>query len=196
MDQTKTVKTILISLFLTVILIDGCNQSPVPKPRGYFRIDFPDKVYTRYDSVCPFIFEYPTYGIITEDEYSKEPCWINIEFKEYKGTIHLSYKEVSGNLDLLIEDAHKLAYKHTVKADAIEENLLENRQKSVYGILYNIRGNAASSIQFFVTDSVSNYLRGALYFSAQPQKDSLAPVIEFFREDVIHLIETLEWKQE
>jgi len=73
---------------------------------------------------------------------------------------------------------------------------LENRQKSVYGILYNIRGNAASSIQFFVTDSVSNYLRGALYFSAQPQKDSLAPVIEFFREDVIHLIETLEWKQE
>ena len=101
---------------------------------------------------------------------------------------------VDDNLSLLTEDAHRLAYKHSVKADAIEEKLWNNPDKEVYGIIYNIKGNAASSVQFFLTDSIRHYLRGSLYFYSQPDKDSLAPVIDFFREDIIHLVETLEWK--
>ena len=124
------------------------------------------------------------------DEY----CWFNIEFPDYKGKLHLSYMDVSHNLKLLTDDAHKLAYKHSVKADAIEERLWINDEKNVYGIIYLISGDAASSVQFFVTDSLNHYLRGSLYFDAQPDKDSLAPVINFFRDDIVHLIETLEWK--
>lgn len=134
------------------------------------------------------------YGNIVVEPGTAEPCWFNIEFPEYRAKIYLSYKEVNGNLNLLVDDAYKLAYKHTVKADAIEESYWENNEKNVFGTVYFIKGNAASSIQFYVTDSIRNYLRGSLYFNAQPDKDSLAPVIDFFSEDVIHLIETLEWK--
>ena len=172
----------------------SCHRIDSPKPRGLFRIDLPEKEYVSYNSSCPFTFEYPVYGKIVTDPYSDEPCWFNIEFPQYKGQIYLSYKPVNGNIDLLIEDAHKLAYEHAVKADAIEENYWENAERHVYGTVYLISGNAASSIQFYVTDSTTNYLRGSLYFYTQPDKDSLAPVINFFRQDVIHLVETLEWK--
>lgn len=121
-------------------------------------------------------------------------CWFNIVFPDYKGKLHLTYMEVKNNLRALTDDAHKFAYKHSVKADAIEERLWINDDENVYGIIYLISGDAASSVQFFVTDSLSHYLRGSLYFNTQPNKDSLAPVINFFRKDVVHLIETLKWK--
>ena len=185
--------TILAILALSLALF-SCKNSKVPKPRGHFRIDLPEKEYTRYDSTCPFTFEYPVYAIISSDPDSDEPCWFNIEFPAYRGRIYISYKHVDNNIGLLIEDAHKMAYEHTVKADAIEESEWNNPDRHVYGTVYRIRGNAASSIQFYVTDSTTNYLRGSLYFDAVPDKDSLAPVINFFSEDVIHMVETLEWK--
>jgi len=177
-----------------LFLISSCGNNNVPKPRGHFRIDLPEKNYTRFDSVCPFTFEYPVYSVIRKEPGMDEFCWFNIEFPDYKGKVHLSYMEVQNNLGLLTDDAHKLAYKHSVKADAIEEKLWINEEKNVYGIIYLISGDAASSVQFFVTDSLSHYLRGSLYFDVQPDKDSLAPVISFFRDDIVHLIETLEWK--
>lgn len=181
---------------LTVLLVSGCGETVVPKPRGHFRIDFPDKEYIRFDSTCPFIFDYPLYGKIEQNEPDDPSCWFNICYNDYSGKLHLSYYQVTDNLEALIEDAHKLAYKHTVKADAIEENQWINNQEKVYGLVYNIKGNAASSVQFYLTDSVRHYLRGALYFNTQPDKDSLTPVIDFFREDVRYMIETFEWKYE
>ncbi len=183
----------LVAICLALSMF-SCNSNSVPKPRGHFRIDLPVKEYIRFDSICPFTFEYPVYSLIKQEPGMDEYCWFNIEFPDYKGKLHLSYMDVSNNLKLLTDDAHKLAYKHSVKADAIEEKLWINDEKSVYGIIYLISGDAASSVQFFVTDSLSHYLRGSLYFDAQPDKDSLAPVIQFFREDIVHLIETLEWK--
>ena len=188
------VRTILFIVPAALIFLFSCKDGATPKPRGHFRIDLPEKAYTQYNSDCPFTFEYPVYGNIVVEPGSAEPCWFNIEFPRYRAKIYLSYKEVNGNLDLLVDDAYKLAYKHTVKADAIEESYWENIESRVFGTVYFIKGNAASSIQFYVTDSTRNYLRGSLYFNAQPDKDSLAPVIDFFSEDVIHLIETLEWK--
>lgn len=176
-------------------MLIGCQSAPIPKPRGYFRLEFPEKQYRVLDSTFPYRFSYPTYGYIVKDKYSaSEKYWINIEFPRYKAKIHISYKEVHGNIDTLIEDIRTLAYKHTIKADAINEKLFSNPEKKVYGILYDIRGNAASSFQFYVTDSVKHFLRGALYFSVHPNKDSLAPAIEFFGKDMTYLIETLEWK--
>lgn len=195
MKMKNRIPSILyLPVLCLVLLIYSCRNNSVPKPRGHFRIDLPTKEYIKFDTLCPFTFEYPVYSVINKEPGMDEYCWFNIEFPEYKGKLHLSYMDVTNNLKLLTDDAHTLAYKHSVKADAIEEKLWINDEKSVYGIIYLISGDAASSVQFFVTDSLSHYLRGSLYFEAQPDKDSLAPVIDFFREDIVHLIETLEWQ--
>jgi len=190
----KTIDFRLIFLLLVSALM-ACTENPVPKPRGYFRMSFPEKQYQLLDTIYPFTFEYPVYGnIISEEKGQDQGEWISISFPDYKAKIHLSYKDITGNLNLLTEDARTLAYKHTYKADAIDEQVFINPEQKVYGILYDIKGNSASSIQFYVTDSSEHYLRGALYFRCQPNKDSLAPAIEYFTADVVHLIETLRWK--
>ncbi|MEE4198906.1 MAG: gliding motility lipoprotein GldD [Bacteroidales bacterium] len=187
---------ILGIIVLTIsILSGGCKRNHTPKPRGYVRIDLPEKEYTRYQSECPYTFLYPTYTIIEKDSSRlSEKCWININYKDYGGKIHISYKDVDGDIGQILEDTRNLAYKHTLKADAITEKVFVKPEQKVYGTVYEIAGNAASSIQFFLTDSTDHYLRGALYFNAEPEKDSLAPLINFVREDIIVLIESLEWK--
>ncbi len=143
----------------------------------------------------PYTFEYPSYGkIVPDTDYITEPCWINIDFPEFDGKIHISYKEVNQNLNDFIEDSRTLTYKHTIKAEAIKETVYTNPERKVHGILYDIKGNAASSIQFYLTDSNAHFLRGALYFNVQPDRDSLAPVISFIREDIIHMVESFAWK--
>lgn len=189
---------ILSSIIILTIFFGGtsCKKKSVPKPRGYFRIDLPEKEYQLFDSTCPYTFEYPVYSKIVPDSgYNTEPCWINILYPAYNANIHVSYKKIDNNLNDMIEDAHKLVYKHTIKADAINEEMFRNYGEKVYGILYDIHGDAASSLQFWLTDSTNNYLRGALYFMVEPEPDSLAPVIAFIKEDITHMIETMNWKK-
>jgi len=181
-------------ILLIITLSTACNRKNTPKPRGYYRISFPERNYQHYSSPCPYSFEYPVYGRVLKDlERGSEPCWINIDFPAFNGKIHISYKPVVNNLNSYLEDTYALAYKHTVKAESIQEQLIDNREKKVFGILYNIEGNTASSVQFFLTDSTQHFLRGALYFKTSIDKDSLAPIIEFFKEDVLHFIDTFEW---
>ena len=180
-----------------LILICGisCRESYTPKPRGYLRIEFPEKEYILFDSTCPFTFAYPVYSkVVPDTEFYSEPCWMNIEFPPFNGKIHISYKEINGNLYQYTEDSRSLAYKHTIKADAIKETVYSDSRANVYGILYDIKGDAASSLQFYLTDSNHHFLRGSLYFNVEPDKDSLAPVISYFREDIVHLIESFDWK--
>jgi gliding motility-associated lipoprotein GldD len=182
-------------IFILICSLTCCRNSVVPKPEGYFRIDLPGKSYRLYDTLCPFTFEYPVYGKISYDVGKiSEPCWFNIEFPQYKAKIHISYKVISNNLESILKESNDFAYSHSIKADAINEQPWQNVNKKVFGILYDIKGNTASSVQFFVTDSTKHFLRGALYFTAQPDEDSLAPVIQFFREDIVHLVETFKWK--
>lgn len=194
-NSYKFIYTILLAS-LVLIIISSCNnkKSYTPKPRGYFRIEFPQKGYMVYDNNQHFKFEYPKYSEIKILINENDSSWININYPEFNGTIHLSYFAVKDNLPLMLEDSRKLAYKHTIKADAISEQRFENYEDHVYGILYDIEGNAASAVQFFLTDSSSHFLRGALYFNVEPNKDSLAPVLNFVRKDIINLIETFEWK--
>jgi len=189
----KSSSYLVIACLLVVFF--GCQSNPIPKPRGYFRLNFPEKNYRAFDSLFPYRFYYPTYGkIIMDNQSGAEKYWINIDFPDYKAKVHISYKAVNGNINTLIEDVRTLAYKHSIKADAINEKLFANPGKKVYGTLYDIKGNAASSYQFYVTDSVKHFLRGALYFSVHPNKDSLAPAIDYFGRDMTFLIESLEWK--
>ncbi len=183
-------------IVLLIIILVGCGRSVTPKPRGYLRFDFPKKEYIKFDNNYPYSFEYPDYGKMVHDtDKNSEPYWMNIEFKPFKAKIHISYKNVNNNIAKYIEDSHTLAYKHSVKADAIIEELISNKNADVYGLIYDIKGNTASSVQFYVTDSLRNFLRGSLYFDSQPNKDSLAPAIDFFRKDIIHLIETFKWQK-
>lgn len=194
--RNKQTWGLLLFFTTSFILLLSCHRSYTPKPRGFFRIDFPERKYQVYQSNCPYSFEYPVYArVVPDKELNSEPCWINIEFPDYNGKIHISYKPIHGNLNLLLEDSYALAYKHTVKADAIEEHLISKPREKVYGILYDIEGNAASSVQFVLTDSTEHFLRGALYFRTTINKDSLAPVIKFFREDILHFIDTFKWTE-
>lgn len=194
------VKRNITKFFFRVILIilistGACKHHYTPKPRGYFRIAFPTKEYLRYPGPCPFTFEYPAYSTLDRDTGAfSEPCWYNITFPEYHAKINLTYKKISGNLGEILEDTHELAYKHTVKADAIRETTFVDDSLKVYGILYDILGNTASNVQFFLTDSTLHYVRGALYFDLEPDIDSLEPVIRYLRKDVIHMMETFSWQ--
>ena len=186
----------VICFLLMILILFSCRQNYTPKPPAYFRIDFPEREYRMYDTISPFMFEYPVYGNLA---YLIPPvsdsCWLNINFPKYKGTIHLSYRKIDSNLDQLMEDSWKFVYsKIAMRADAVNRREYENPELNVYGTIYDIKGDAASTVQFFVTDSVKHFLRGSLYFSVQPNYDSLAPAIHFFREDIIHLIETVKWK--
>ncbi len=191
----KNVFIIFLSVIMIGFLVSSCQDTTyTPKPRGYFRIDFPHKTYKKYDSACPFTFEYPVYANVeVDDERNGEPCWLNVQFPKFNGTLHLSYKELKNNLQRYTEDSRTLTNKHIVKASAIDETPIKT-PNGVYGIKYDIEGNTASSVQFYVTDSVHHFLRGALYFNVQPQVDSLAPVIRFVEDDIDHIISTLNWK--
>jgi gliding motility-associated lipoprotein GldD len=180
---------------LFFIIGTSCKKEYVPKPRGYFRISFQEKIYHKLDSVgLPYNFEVPGYGkIVPDHDRLSENYWINLKIPTHKAEVNISYKTVKNNLEQLMLDSYRLAHKHDVKADAINERVFVNAEKKVYGTIYMIEGNAASPLQFYLTDSTHNFLRGALYFREVPNIDSLRPVIDFIRPDIIRLIETTEW---
>jgi gliding motility-associated lipoprotein GldD len=178
------------------LLFSACSEHYTPKPTGYFRIDLPEKKYEIFNpAACPFTFEKPTYTIVVADNrYKAEPCWYDINYEQLQGKINLTYLPVNNDLINHTENCRTLAYKHAVKANGIDEILIHSSDGKSGGIMYEIKGNAASSIQFFLTDSNKHLIRGALYFNCPPQSDSLAPVIDFCKKDIERLIYTLQWK--
>ncbi len=196
--MNPNIRPFFTSCILIFTLI-ACNSEYSPKPRGYFRIDFPPHVYQSFDRPeFPYSFEYPVYGNIVRDtsffgDRPENPYWINIEFPRFNARIYISYKQVNGNFDKLREDAYKMTYKHTYKASSIEDSLISTTL-GVHGIFFNVGGNAATAKQFFVSDSTRHFLRGALYFDTTPNSDSLSIVNDFLQVDMEHLINTLRWK--
>ena len=185
-------------ILLLFILMPSCGSNETPKPRGFFRIALPEKVYVQFDEQHPYRFEYPKYAHVIPDTRDwAEPYWADIVFDIFNARLHLSYKPVSNPWELqgYLEDAYTFIHRHIPKATAIRDELFVNEEDRVYGTLIRIRGrDAASALQFWVTDSLQHFLRGALYFNVTPDNDSLAPVIEFLEEDVRHLMHTLEWQ--
>ena len=187
----------LILLWTVLFLALACSgPERSPRPYGYHRIALPQKAYQEFDAPgYPYRFEYPVYGKIVPDTSRQSGAyWVDLRFPEYNGAVHISYKAIDQNLTAYTEDARDMAYKHAVRADAIQEQLIRLPRHNVYGTFYEIGGDAASALQFYITDSSRHFLRGALYFRAQADRDSLGPVIRFFRQDIYHLIETTAWK--
>ena len=189
--------TLLVVLSIGVIAI-SCddNDNYLPKPRGYFRIDLPEKAYTRVDTIEKYSFECPQYALVTPDPYSpNEKNWINIEMPPFKGSIHLTHKPVNNNLSDYLEDVHTMVTKHLQKANGVRDSLIVNDEHHVYVMFIEMDGKGvATPMQFYLTDSTRKFVRGALYLIFQPNNDSMQPVIKFIREDIDHLINTFEWK--
>lgn len=187
-----------LSLLLScVLIVSACGDQSTPKPRGYFRIDLPETHFVSFDTTYPFTFEHNDKGIITpfKRDSIHEPYWINIEYPMFKGTLFLSYKKIQDNLQVYIADSWEFVNKHIPKADAIIHTEIFYPENRVYGLSFKIHGSAAASpAQFYVSDSTTHFLRGALYFDAIPNNDSLQPVIEFITHDMEHLLKTLKWK--
>ena len=191
-----------ISYFLVLFfLITSCNSDPRPRPKGYFQIDFPEKKYVLFDQPgYPYTFEYPIYGKVIKDstffdDQPENPYWVNLDFPSLGGRMYLSYKTVGGKnvFSKLVEDAFKMTSKHSLKATSIDEIAVEGGL-GVKGFVFDVGGNAATGKQFFVSDSTKHFLRGALYFDATPNYDSIRPVEQFLYKDMQHLIQTLKWR--
>lgn len=188
------IKPDFIVIFICVLLTSACDEPLIPKPKGYFRIDLPEHSYrpAEFDK-CPFRFEIPVYSeILPDTNRLSEPCWWYVVFPKFNAALYLSYKPLKNNLYQFIEDAHSLAYSHTVKANEINHRKILMGKNG--GLMYEIGGNAASPLQFYLTDSVNHFLRGSLYFNALPNADSVAPVTRFLKTDIEHMLQTLEWK--
>lgn len=189
---------IAFTAIVVLTIAASCNREPnyLPKPRGYFRIDMPEKAYVTVDTIGAYRFECPQYAIVTPDPYApEEKNWVNIEMPQFKGSIHLTHKKVHGNLGEYLEDVHTMIVKHLQKANGIQDSLIAIDEHKVYGMFIEMDGKGvATPMQFYLTDSTDNFVRGALYFNFLPNNDSMQPVIHFIREDIDHLIGTFEWK--
>lgn len=188
----------LILFFSIICVFQACEERDikVPKQRGYFRIDLPERNYVQFsEKDFPYLFNVPSYAKVEKDtDVGAEPYWINVQFPTMKATVHISYQKLQNNLGEIVDDVHYFAFKHEVRADAINTKEFHYDEKHVHGLLFDIKGDAASVLQFCVTDSTKNFVRGALYFNVPPNKDSLAPVVNFVRDDIIELINSFEWK--
>jgi len=207
---------LVIMLFAFV----ACNSPYGTRKRGYFQIDFPERSYQRFERPdFPYSFEYPSYARITQDstyfdDNPENKFWVNVDFPQFHGRIFLSYKEIGGRslykikqpnstykdsfgineFDKMVNDAFTLTNKNNVVSNSIRDSLVET-PLGLHGVFFRVGGNAATAKQFFLTDSVSHFLRGALYFDTTPNADSLKPVHDFLQKDLDHLINTLRWKK-
>ena len=183
---------------LSLVLLASCGEVNddydfYPKPISGSKIVFPQKEYKSFVSDCNYKFEIPIYSNLLLDT-NVNNCNGNLRFENFNAELYLTYINVDTNLMYNIEYSRKLAYDHSIKADAIEEAVIKNTDNKTYGVQYKIKGNAASNYQFYVTDSTNHFLRGALYFNTAPNYDSIQPTLEFMMADFDHMIKTINWE--
>ena len=193
----------ILFFLLFFLAMAGCEtETPVPKPRAYPRVVYPLKEFQGFQTdFCDFTCEIPKYATIARDttffdEKPKDDCWFNLEVKELNAKVYCSYYPIRStkDFDKLVGDAFEMVNKHNIKASSINQQLVDRPEAKVHGIIFDIEGPVATTYQFFVTDSTRHFLRGALYFETHARPDSLAPVVNFMKDDINHMVSTLQWK--
>ena len=179
-------------LFLVICGV-GCRTEPIPKPRAYFRIDLPEQTYTTWHAPNSLTAEIPAYAVIRPGRSENRSKWYDLHFPGQRAIVHLTHSTVEDDLFALIEDAHAFKTTHEEKAARILRDRILRPDAHVFGTVFDVDGDVASPMVFYVTDSTDHFLYGALYFNTRPNADSLAPVTERIRADVRHLLSTLEW---
>lgn len=179
-----------VAILFIVCCFTACNDT-LPKPKAMLRLEYEEPYYEPFELVdCPYVFD-KNYVAIPEKVSN---CGVDLAYPRMKGAIYISYRNVNGDVDKLLADVQKLTYKHVVKADNIVEQPYVNPEKKKYGMFYEVSGNAASQSQFYITDSVSHFITGSIYFNSRPNYDSILPAAVYLREDVRRIMESLEWK--
>jgi gliding motility-associated lipoprotein GldD len=199
----KQIKSIVSSQWCVVVvmalLLSACEKSYFPKPLGYNRLELPDPSYRTLPDTFPYTFEYSRHARLLDDTSAiNERYWIELYYPEIRSNIHITYKPLRKNKKLLkefLDDAYNLTAKHQIKAYAINE-IITKTAGGLTAVIAELEGEVPSQFQFTITDSTENFLRGALYFNTQVQNDSLAPAIEYMKKDIMHLINTFEWKND
>lgn len=190
--------TALLGLVLLTTLTTSCTEDPVPKPRGYFRIDLPPDSTHTVTSHCPFTAEVPVYAQLVKGKGSGRDdgrtCWSDMLFPEQRAAVHMTWRRVDGDLPELVRDAHEFKDKHMALATRIKVEEVLRDSNRVFGTIFAVDGNVASPMVFYLTDSVSNFLYGALYFDVRPNADSLAPVTDRIRTDISRFAHSLRWE--
>lgn len=176
---------------ITLLIVISCNKDVTPKPDGFLSLEYPKPTYEVYDyATCGFSFNKNTLANIKLEEN----CSFKIDYPKMKASIYINYRPVQNNLTLLLKDAQKLTYNHTIKADDIQESVFEHPEKKVYGMFYRVIGDAATNVQFYATDSTRNFVVGTLYFYTKPNFDSIYPATKYIEDDMRTIMESLEWK--
>lgn len=175
-------------VFLSVF---GCKNDVLPKPSSQLRLDYPVAEYVHFENDCPFTFSMNSEAVIK----AKSDCNFEINYPKMKATIYISYKPVNNNITSLLKDAQKLTYEHVIKADDILEQPFINNDHKVYGMFYQVNGNAATNAQFYVTDSIKHFIDCSVYFYAKPNFDSVMPAASYVKNDMQALMESLKWKK-
>jgi len=195
---TKWTKLQFGLCFALALLVASCGTEYIPKPKGYNRIDLPEQTYQPLKAGHPYSFEYSSHAKVRPDSSMiAEPHWIHIIYPTMGADVQLTYKDLQGSdkmLNDMVEDARKLTGKHQIKAYSIEETEIRTPTGDMASV-FELEGEVPSQFQFYVTDSSTHFLRGALYFRTATQNDSLAPVIEFIKRDVVHMLNTLKWQE-
>jgi gliding motility-associated lipoprotein GldD len=179
----------LVFIFISLFILNGCKEETLPKPPAYLRLDFEDNGYVKHESNC-YHFEKNNASNIKKEK----DCNLELHYPKQKATIYLTYRPVVNNINILLSDAQKLTYEHVIKADEIEERPYINKNRKVYGMFYNVTGNAATNTQFYITDSTKHFMVGSLYFYAKPNYDSIFPAIEFIKKDMVKIMESTQWQ--
>ena len=187
MLKNNIVFLICVTVFFLLI---SCKEQTLPKPDSQLRLEYPMAHYAAFENHCPFTFNINDNANIKEDK----ECGFEIKYSKMKATIFITYKTVNGNINTLLRDAQKLTYEHVIKADGILEQPFINKEKRVYGMFYQVNGNAATNSQFYVTDSVKHFVTGSVYFYAKPNFDSIMPAADYIKNDMQTLMESLKWK--
>ncbi len=192
----RTLKLLAPLVFVISTTFISCgDEGFTPKPRGFFRMNFPEASYRTIEPNCPFEFEISEFAEIENYKKQNKPCWFDIRYKMFNATIHCSYDNIKGkDASEYFEDSRDLAYKHIVKSSGINEYNIYDSEAKVYGIIYEILGNTASSYQVHITDSVNHFFRASLYYDNQVNLDSVAPVTTLLKKDIYRITETFRWR--
>lgn len=171
-------------------MVMSCKEEQLPKPKGYLSLSYPESTYQYLELDRPYTFEVSEFAVVKDESRN----WLRIQYPYLKASVDITYRSVEDNLKELLLESEKLVYSHVVKAEEIVPKNFESRSRRVFGSMHQITGNAASQIQFHLTDSTSHFIKGALYFYTKPNYDSILPAVAYVKKDIIRLVETLEWK--
>lgn len=181
----------VIFIFVSLLLI-SCEKETLPKPYGELRLDYPSPKYQKFESDCSYTFEYSDFAKMDD---AKRPCWYYMNYPKMKAKVFITYFPIRNDFAAHVKEAERMVYEHTIKASSIDTKSFEYPEKKVFGNFYELKGQSASNLQFYATDSTKHFVTAYLYFNSRPKPDSLAPAVDYIKKDLMHMLDTFEWKK-